>query len=130
MAYQYIIYEKNEGVATITLNRPDVLNALLHEMAEEIIEAVEDAGRDDDVRVVIITGEGAGFCSGADVRRVLLSAEGASRRPDPRKHARNMTMADMALRVRGIDRGRQRSGRRGWLRPGPGCRHPHSLRQG
>ena len=102
MAYKYVIYEKEEGIATLTLNRPEVLNAMLHEMAEEINEALDEAGADDDVRVVIITGKGDGFCSGADVKNVLMPGAGASSRPAPRKYVRQMTMAEIPLHIRGI----------------------------
>jgi len=58
MEFKYIIYEKNEGVATITLNRPEALNAFSKEVVEEILRALEDVKTDEAVRVVVLTGAG------------------------------------------------------------------------
>ena len=68
MSYTELIYTKEEGVATITLNRPRVLNAFTPVMIEEWSRAIEEAKLDPEVRVVVVTGAGRGFCSGADVR--------------------------------------------------------------
>ena len=64
-----IKYDVEDGVAILTLNRPDRLNAFTAEMARELITAFKQADADDDVRVVIVTGEGRGFCAGADLGR-------------------------------------------------------------
>ena len=66
--YETIRHELTEGVATITLNRPESLNALNAIMRAELLAALKAAGRDDAVRAVVITGEGRAFCSGADLR--------------------------------------------------------------
>lgn len=67
MEFKEIIYAKHDRVATITLNRPAKLNAYSEVMVHEIIGALGDARDDDQVRAVIITGTGRGFCSGGDV---------------------------------------------------------------
>jgi len=68
LGFERIRYEKNGPRATITLNRPEVLNAFDFKMLREIARACEDASWDDDIRVVVITGEGRAFCVGADLR--------------------------------------------------------------
>jgi enoyl-CoA hydratase/carnithine racemase len=67
MEYQQITYEVADRIATITLNRPDQLNAFTGRMMREIIDAFDRVDADDDVRVVIVTGAGRGFCAGADL---------------------------------------------------------------
>lgn len=67
MAFEQIATEVSERVLTITLNRPERLNAWTSTMAEELIEAFDRADADDEVRVVIVTGAGRGFCAGADL---------------------------------------------------------------
>lgn len=66
--YPDIIYTKENHIATMTLNRPDKMNAWTPEMSDSLYRAVEDSASDDDVRVIIITGTGRAFCSGADVK--------------------------------------------------------------
>jgi 2-(1,2-epoxy-1,2-dihydrophenyl)acetyl-CoA isomerase len=73
MNYQTILLEKENGILTLTLNRPDRLNALNEQMAEELIEALEAVDQDEEVRVLVITGAGRAFCSGADVRDRFLT---------------------------------------------------------
>ena len=62
-----IATEVSDHILTITLNRPDKLNAFTGRMMVELIEAFDRADADDDVRVVIVTGAGRGFCAGADL---------------------------------------------------------------
>src|SRR5580700_6652558 len=72
MSYEQITHETADRVATITLHRPDKLNAWTQKMDEEVGTAIRAAAADDGVRVIILTGAGKGFCAGADM--TLLSA--------------------------------------------------------
>jgi enoyl-CoA hydratase/carnithine racemase len=67
MDFEQITTELSERVLTITLNRPERLNAWTPTMAEELIAAFDRADADDEVRVIIVTGAGRGFCAGADL---------------------------------------------------------------
>nr|HMS51642.1 enoyl-CoA hydratase-related protein [Chitinophagales bacterium] len=66
--FNYILYEVANGVATITLNRPERFNAFVDGMNQEVTEAFKKAGKDTKVRVVVITGAGKAFCSGQDLK--------------------------------------------------------------
>ena len=68
MAYETINYEKDQGVATITLNRPQSLNAFVPQMNQEVLEALKDGERDKTVRCLMITGAGRAFCTGQDLK--------------------------------------------------------------
>lgn len=67
MPYNTIRYDVASGVATITLSRPEKLNAYTAEMMRELIDAFDRVDADDDVRAVVVTGEGKAFCAGADI---------------------------------------------------------------
>ena len=67
MAYEQILYEVEDGILTLTLNRPDKLNAFTVTMMRELIDAVGRADGDDGVRAIIVTGAGRAFCAGADL---------------------------------------------------------------
>jgi 2-(1,2-epoxy-1,2-dihydrophenyl)acetyl-CoA isomerase len=66
--YEFLKYEVEHGVATITLNRPEVYNALNNEITFELQDALKQVKRDNEVRVVVLTGEGKAFCSGQDLK--------------------------------------------------------------
>lgn len=67
MEFECILYDVKDKVLTITLNRPDRLNAYTGQMQSNLIEAFDKAGKDDDIRAIIVTGAGRGFCAGADL---------------------------------------------------------------
>jgi 2-(1,2-epoxy-1,2-dihydrophenyl)acetyl-CoA isomerase len=75
-AAEVVRYAVENGVAWIRLNRPETLNAVNGALRRALAESVKMADRDDDVRVVVVTGEGRAFCAGADVRE-FQSREGA-----------------------------------------------------
>jgi enoyl-CoA hydratase/carnithine racemase len=75
MTYQQILYEVSDRVATIKLNRPDRLNAWTYTMEREVREAAHAAGDDADVRVIVLTGAGRGFCAGFDTDALGDAAE-------------------------------------------------------
>jgi enoyl-CoA hydratase/carnithine racemase len=70
MAYEQILYGVRDRVATITLNRPERLNAWTPVMGKELYSAFATAAGDDDVRVIVVTGAGRGFCAGADMQNL------------------------------------------------------------
>jgi enoyl-CoA hydratase/carnithine racemase len=67
MSYEQILTEKSEGILTITLNRPERLNAWTGQMGHELRAAFDESDADDEVRAIIITGAGRAFCAGADL---------------------------------------------------------------
>lgn len=69
MKYETIVYTKEDHVSTITLNRPEKMNAYTHLLLQEMLDAIDDVRQDDDIRVLIITGAGRAFCSGFDLSR-------------------------------------------------------------
>jgi len=75
MQNQETLYQVANRVATITLNRPDKLNAWTAIMEQEVRSAVEEAERDENVRVIVLTGAGRGFCAGADMSLLSTVAE-------------------------------------------------------
>lgn len=67
MQYQQIAYQVDEGVATVTLDRPDQLNTFTARMREELLDVFDRVDGDDEVRAVVVTGRGRAFCAGADL---------------------------------------------------------------
>jgi enoyl-CoA hydratase/carnithine racemase len=81
VSYQEILYNVADRVATITLNRPDKLNAWTAVMEQEVRRAVYDAEADENVRVIVLTGAGRGFCAGADMSLLSnIATKGISER--------------------------------------------------
>jgi len=74
--YSDIIVDTADGIGTITLNRPDKLNAFANQMRQELAAAVRELGERDDVRVIVITGAGVGFSAGADVTHTKELVDG------------------------------------------------------
>src|SRR4030095_8778731 len=80
MAYSQILFDVSEGIATITLNRPDALTAWTATMGGEIREAMAAAEADKEVRAIVLTGAGRGFCAGADMNDLAdISAVGETK---------------------------------------------------
>lgn len=84
---EHIIVDTQDGVRTLTLNRPERLNAVNDTLSTEIIQAIREASADDDVRVIVITGNGKGFCSGLDLSDYLLR--------DPSSYTRHEKLDDL-----------------------------------
>ena len=73
---QEVLYSDADRVATITLNRPDRLNAWTGDMGDQLREAFARADADEGVRAIVLTGAGRGFCAGADMARLSSAAAG------------------------------------------------------
>jgi len=99
MAHETIIYEKEEGIATITLNRPSQLNAMNDKMRDELKDALQDAGSDSQVRVVIITGGTKVFCAGRDIKESAMPAKLVDRVSPRRTYAYYYLIEDMGKPV-------------------------------
>jgi 2-(1,2-epoxy-1,2-dihydrophenyl)acetyl-CoA isomerase len=85
MTYETVRYEKEGRIAILTFNRPHVMNAHNYHMKVEEQEAAREAMRDDDVRVLIVTGAGRGFHAGEDVKDVFLGGDFDKLKADRRK---------------------------------------------
>ena len=71
MAYETILTDTGDGICTISMNRPHRLNAWTYQMSAELADAINAANADDDVTAIVFTGEGRGFCAGADIGDVF-----------------------------------------------------------
>ncbi len=94
MDFTQILYEVDEKIALITLNRPEKLNAWTEVMMTELIEAFDIADKDDEVRVIIVTGAGRAYCAGADLDRNHFGKSHFDAAPDetPRDTAGQLTL--------------------------------------
>ena len=79
MSYDDILLDLDDGIATITMNRPDKLNAYTADMGEEITQAFRALQRDDAVRAVVLTGAGKAFCAGVDLEHLKAHEAGQSK---------------------------------------------------
>ncbi|OGA50216.1 MAG: hypothetical protein A3F74_16590 [Betaproteobacteria bacterium RIFCSPLOWO2_12_FULL_62_58] len=99
MTYKCLLYDVQDGIATLTLNRPERLNALGDTLREDLYDAVTKSAADTGVRVLVITGAGRGFCSGGDVkamseREQTGQATSASERLSPMRDRIILAMRD------------------------------------
>ncbi len=78
MSYEHILFDVSDGIATITLDRPDKLNAYTTPMGDEVTDAFRSARDDDAVRAVILTGAGRGFCAGVDLDHLKAHQAGGN----------------------------------------------------
>jgi enoyl-CoA hydratase/carnithine racemase len=81
MTYKCLLYEAKDGVATLTLNRPERMNALGDTLREDFLDAITRTAADPDVRVMIVTGSGKAFCAGGDVKAMNEAKETGRERP-------------------------------------------------
>jgi enoyl-CoA hydratase/carnithine racemase len=75
MSYETVLYDVADGICTVTLNRPDKLNAWTRQMHADLKDAMHTAGASADVRAIILTGAGRGFCAGADMGGLKATSE-------------------------------------------------------
>lgn len=110
MSYQNIIAEKEDNTMSITLNRPDKLNAIDATMLDELARALQDADEDDGVKVVVLTGAGRAFSSGADVTTASAVVKPSMGLVPPVELGRRVRLkpfagfGDVALRLRNLDK--------------------------
>jgi enoyl-CoA hydratase/carnithine racemase len=98
MPYETITYELADNILTLTLNRPDRLNALNHRMVDELIDGFDRADADDEVRAIIVTGAGRGFCAGADLTEGDRSFDYAAQGRGPVKDDGSVDWSHEAVR--------------------------------
>jgi enoyl-CoA hydratase/carnithine racemase len=75
MTYETVLYDVADGICTVTLNRPDKLNAWTRQMHADLKDAMHTAGASADVRAIVLTGAGRGFCAGADMGGLKATSE-------------------------------------------------------
>src|SRR5262245_22005917 len=97
-SYKCLLYDAKDGIATLTLNRPERLNALGDTLREDLHDAVTRAAEDESVRVMVVTGAGKGFCSGGDVKAMNERKTRGGERPLEEKVAPGRDRTVLALR--------------------------------
>jgi len=103
MEFETIILKKEEGIATITLNRPDKGNSLNSKMLDELIMALDEVGRDKDIRVMILTGAGQGFCGGGDVGELGKGSVYSQVEPERMRQIIRQVVQNITLNLRGLE---------------------------
>ena len=98
MTYKCLLYDVEDGIATLTLNRPERLNALGDTLRDDLHDAVTRAAEDSDVRALILTGAGKGFCAGGDVKAMNENKARGASRPLMEKVAPGRDRTVLALR--------------------------------
>jgi 2-(1,2-epoxy-1,2-dihydrophenyl)acetyl-CoA isomerase len=98
--YETVLYEKHEAVANIALHRPKRLNAFDGTMHEELRQVLDDAAQDEEVRCIVVRGEGRGFSAGADLAQIVSEADGD---PDLGAYLRD-TYSRLVKRMVGIEK--------------------------
>jgi 2-(1,2-epoxy-1,2-dihydrophenyl)acetyl-CoA isomerase len=98
MEYQCLIYEVEENIATLTMNRPERLNALGDTLRTDLHEAITTASGDPNVRAIILTGAGRGFCSGGDVKAMNEAKQRQASSPMMDKIAPSRDLTVLAMR--------------------------------
>ena len=99
MSYEDIILTKKDGIATITLDRPEKMNCFSVAMKQSLPRAIEEVKQDDDMKVLVLTGAGRGFCSGAEVSDLGSRAAGSESSPyDRRNYIRDIHRITLSLR--------------------------------
>ena len=98
MTYECLIHEVKDGIATLTLNRPERLNALGGTLRDDLHDAITRSAADPDVRVMIVTGAGKGFCAGGDVKAMNEAKESQRERPLLEKIAPGRDRTLLAMR--------------------------------
>jgi 2-(1,2-epoxy-1,2-dihydrophenyl)acetyl-CoA isomerase len=86
MSYETILFEVNDGVATLTLNRPDVFNAFNEQLSTDVLDALKKTAKDKSIRVLVITGAGKAFCSGQDLKSIANAEKRSLRESIDRRY--------------------------------------------
>ncbi|HEY0105757.1 MAG TPA: crotonase/enoyl-CoA hydratase family protein [Rhizomicrobium sp.] len=87
MAYTQIVTELSDNILTVTLNRPEKLNAFTATMMRELVEVFHAANADDDIRCIVVTGAGRAFCAGADLSQGAATFDATKRADRPERNA-------------------------------------------